>query len=83
MLQRAADNVGDDFHVAVRVHAKAHLRRDAVLVDDAQGAKVGVGRIVVIGEAEGVAGLEPAVVGVAPVFGFAEGDHVLSFVANT
>jgi hypothetical protein len=53
------------------VHAEAHFRGDAVLVDHAQVAEMGLLRIVVIGEAEGVIGIEPAMVGVAPFVGFA------------
>jgi hypothetical protein len=54
------------------MHAEAHFGRDAVLVDHAQGAEMGLLRIVVIGEAEGVVGIEPAVLGVAPFVGFAK-----------
>jgi hypothetical protein len=36
VLQRTFQHVAEDFHVAVRMRAEAHARRDAVVVDDAQ-----------------------------------------------
>ena len=75
MLQRAIYDVGDDFHVAMRVHSKAHLGRNVVFIDHPQVAEVGLLRIIIIGEAEGVVGIEPAVLGVASFVGFAYLDH--------
>ena len=48
---------------------------DPVFVDDPERAEAHVPGVMVAGEGEGVAGVEPAVVGVAAVDGFAEGDH--------
>ena len=73
--QRAFEHVADDLHVAVAVGAEAGAGGDAVLVDDAQVAEAHVARVVVVGEREAVVALEPAVVGVAAVGGFAQGDH--------
>jgi hypothetical protein len=39
-------------------------------------------RIVIIGEAESVVGIEPAVFGMAPFVGFSELIHKVSFVAQ-
>ncbi len=75
MPQGAGHDVGDDFHVPVRMQAKTHFGRDPVFVDHAQGAEMRVRRIVIIGEAEGVVGVEPAVIGVAPFVGFSNLDH--------
>ncbi len=64
----------EDFHVAVRVSGEAGAGGDAVFVDDAERAEAHVGGVVVVAEAEGVEGAEPAVVGVAAVRGFAKGE---------
>ena len=64
-VERALEHVGDDLHVAVRVGAEALAGRDAVVVDHAQRAEAHVLGVVVVGEREGVVGVEPAVVGVA------------------
>jgi hypothetical protein len=53
----------------VAVGREALAGGDAVLVDDAQGAEAHVPRVVIIGEREGVVGVEPAVVGVATFVG--------------
>ena len=66
VLQRAAQHVSDDFHVAMRMGAEALARHDEVVVDDAQAAKAHPMRIVIIREAEGVIRVEPAMIGVAP-----------------
>jgi len=65
MLDGSGEDVGEDFHVAVGVLAEAALGGDGVLVDDAEGAEAHVGGGIVVGEAEGEVGVEPAVVGVA------------------
>jgi len=82
MPQGTVDDVGDNFHVPVRMHPEAHLGRDPVLVDYAQRAEMRVLGIVVVGKAEGVVGVEPAMVGVAPFVGFSNLDHRVSFVTN-
>ena len=65
VLQRAAQDVGDDLHVSVGMQAESHSRHYQVVVDDPQAAKAVPLRIIVIGEAEGVVGIQPTVVGVA------------------
>jgi len=57
------------------VLAEAAAGSDDVVVDDAQGAEAHPGGVVVVGEAEGEVGVEPAVVGVAAFFGGTESDH--------
>src|SRR6185436_5249268 len=71
----AFEHVAHDLHVPVAVGAEAGAGGDGVVVDDAQVAHAHVGRVVVVGEREGVEALEPAVVGNTAVFGFAQGDH--------
>ena len=39
-------------------------------------------RVVVVGEREGVAAVQPAVVGVAAIGGFAKGDHRMSLLGE-
>lgn len=74
MRQLAAEDVAEDLGVAVRVGREAGVGGDAVFVEDAQGAEVSVGGVVIVGEGEGVVGVEPAVVGVAAVAGAAQSD---------
>lgn len=74
VLESAFDDVGEDFHVAVRVGGEAAAGGDVVFVDDAQAAEAHVGGVVVIGEGEGMMGLEPAMVGVAAFGGAADGE---------
>lgn len=81
VTQRAIHDIGDNLHVPVRMHPEAHLGRDKIFVDDAQGTEMSVRRVIVIGEAEGVVGIEPTVVGVASFLGFAKCDH--SFLSRT
>jgi hypothetical protein len=50
VFQRAAQNIGDDFHVAVRMRAKAAAARDGVVVDHPQRAETHVTVVVVIGK---------------------------------
>ena len=75
MTKRARESAREDLHVAVRMHAKACASSDVILVEDPKAAEMHVARIVVIGEGEGVARVQPAVVGVAAFIGLAEGDH--------
>jgi hypothetical protein len=77
--QFAGQHVADDLHVAVAVRAEAGAGGDAVFVDHAQVAEAHVLRVVVAGEGKAVERLEPAVVGIAAVLGFAQGQHVNSF----
>lgn len=76
MLEGARHDVAEDEELGVRVGAEAGGRLDAVLVDDAEGPEGLVQRVrrVVRGEAEGVEGVEPVVVGVAALGPRALGD---------
>jgi hypothetical protein len=49
--------------------------RDAVFIDYAEIAPAHVRRIVIVGEGKGMVAVEPAVVGVATILRFANGDH--------
>src|SRR5208283_1728218 len=75
MHEGPVQNVGDDFHIAVRVRGETAATGDAVIVHDAQGAKVGVARVVILGERKGKASVEPAVVGLAAVVALPNSNH--------
>src|SRR5205085_2636394 len=62
-----AQHVADNFHVPVCVRAKSRTGLDAILIDHAQWTEFHVPRVVVIRERERVEGLEPAVIGIAPL----------------
>src|SRR5690606_34254980 len=71
----ALADIGDDFHVAVRMWRKAGAGGDLVVVPDAQAPPVDPLRIMVFGEGEVVTGIEPAVVGMAEAGKRAYFDH--------
>src|SRR3954462_15105152 len=75
MGDRARADIGDDLHVAVRVGREARFGGDAVVVPDPDRAPAHPRRIVIIGEGEMVAGVQPAMVGVAERVEFADVDH--------
>src|SRR5437660_5661231 len=66
MLQRAAQDVGNNFHVPMGMRPETHSRHDQVVIDDAQAAKAHPLRIVVIGETESVITVQPAMARMAP-----------------
>ena len=71
----AFEHVGDNFHIVVRMHAKAAAGRHAVVVNHAQAAEMHMLRIVVVRERKGEVRIEPAVVGVSAFLGGTDGDH--------
>jgi len=73
--QFAFEHVTDDLHVAVAMPAEALAGRHPVLVDHPQVAEAHVFPVVVIGKGKTVLRLEPAMVGMAAVFGLAYPDH--------
>src|SRR5882762_7625473 len=75
MLERARDNVGDDFHIAMAVRGKASSGRHQVFIDHTQRAKGHVRRIVVIDKRKSVIRVEPAKIKMAARFSFANLDH--------
>ena len=74
-FERAGEDDGDDFHVAMRMGWKTAAARHPILVDHTQAAEVRVLRVVVVREGKGVITVEPAVIGVAAFFGFAQVNH--------
>ena len=75
VFQRAFEHVGKDFHIAVAMGSETVGRRHAVVVDDQQVRKALLVRIAVVAEREGVARLQPAVVGDASLLGAADIEH--------
>jgi hypothetical protein len=75
LFQRAAQHVGDNFHVAVTVGAEALAAHDLVFIDHQQRAEADVLGIVVVAEREAVFGIEPAVVGFAAGIGMTYLQH--------
>jgi hypothetical protein len=76
-------DIGDDFHVRMRMRGKAGARRDGVIVPNAQPAPLVASRVAIVGEGKMVLGLQPAMVraaqaGEAPAF-----DHVQISVSVT
>ena len=71
MRQRATEHVGDDLHVAVTMRPETSAGRDVVVVDHPQVAKTHVFRVMVVGEREAVKALQPSVIGVSTIPGFA------------
>ena len=75
MRDRALPHIGDDLHVGVRVRWKTGLRRDLVVVPDAQRAPVHALRVAVIGKREMVPRVEPAEVAAAQAVERPASDH--------
>src|SRR5439155_10807617 len=75
MLQRPAQNVSDDFHVAMGMRAEAAATRDGVIIDHPKRAESHPMRIIVIREGKRVVSVQPAVVGVAPFVGSSNCHH--------
>src|ERR1035441_2148370 len=73
--QGAGEDVGENLHVLVPVRAESLAWADAVLVDDAEGSETHVFGVVIAGEGKSVRSVEPAVVGMAALVAFANGDH--------
>jgi hypothetical protein len=74
MLEGPFEDIAEDLHVTVPVHGEALAGGDDVLIDYPKGAESHVGRVLVIGEAKAMPGLQPAMVEVAAIRGGAEGE---------
>src|SRR6266849_5271773 len=75
VLEGPLEDPGDDLHVAVAMGAEALTRLDAIVVDDTEGAKPHVLRVVIGGKREGVIRVEPAVVEMAALGRRTQNDH--------
>ena len=70
--QRALEHPGDDLHVAVGVGIKSRTRCHDVIVAHHQQSVVGVRRVVVVAEREGMFGVQPPESACEAVFGTAD-----------
>ena len=75
VLQRAAHDIGDNLHVAVRVHAEAGRGRNPVVVDYTQAAKAHVVRVVVVAEGSRMSAIEPVECRLAALGGRSSNNH--------
>src|SRR5437870_2573973 len=71
----ALEDVGNDFHVLMRVRGEASSRRYGVVVDHAERAETHVLLVVVASEGKRVMRVEPSVVRVTTVFSFSNREH--------
>src|ERR1051325_3470290 len=71
----AAQNIGDDLHVAMGMRRKSRPALDPVFIDDPQRAKTFIGRVVIIAERKAVPGLQPIDLGFAAIFGTPHRNH--------
>src|SRR3546814_4472538 len=78
MADRAFTNIGDDFHVAVRMRRKAGVRGDDIVVPDAKASPVHPVRILVVRKGEMMLGIQPAMIFPAKAFKWAQLDHLRS-----
>src|SRR3989338_3979919 len=80
MRQRAFQNVGDDFHVLMRMGRKALPGRYPVFIDDAKGAETNMFGIPVFGKGKSVIGLKPAMIKMPAVLASPDLNHALILV---
>ena len=70
MLEGAIEDIGDDFHVAVRMCGEPPAWRDTVLIDYAKRSEAHVTGVIVLAERKAVPALKPSEIGFAAIFGF-------------
>ena len=81
MGNRPLADIGDDFHVAMRVRVKPLPRRDFIIIPNAQPPPIHALSIAVMPEGEMMIGIEPTEIGLAQAFKGTEFDHGFSLVA--
>src|SRR6266851_5889414 len=75
VFQRAVQNIGDDLHIAMGVHAETAAGSDPVFVDDPKTTKAHVGRIVVIAKRKRMPAVEPIDSGLPALVAASNADH--------
>src|SRR5258708_19636317 len=75
VLKLAFKNVGDDFHIAMRMRRKAIVGSDPIFVDNTQRTESHPLRVPVIVEAESVVSLQPSVIAPPPSFASSNLNH--------
>jgi len=78
MFEGPLGDVGDPLDIPMGMHRPRRSRHEAVIVEDAQIAKPGVLRVLVIVEAEVPVGAEPAAFDMVERLPRTEDDHFLS-----
>ena len=68
-------DIGDDLHLTVRMRVEAGIRRDLVVVPDAQLAEAHALRVAVLAEAEVMPGVKPLVVKATETLERSDLDH--------
>lgn len=76
MLNGTRENIGNDLHVAVRVHAESSSGGDAVLIDNSKRPKMNMRWIVIIGKRKSMVGIEPSMIEMAAFGGGSFGEHI-------
>jgi hypothetical protein len=66
--ERTFQNITENFHIPMRVFSEPLARFHPVLINDSQGSEFPELGVVISREAECMPGLEPAVIGITPVF---------------
>src|SRR5438876_614623 len=75
MFEATRQNVSENLHVTMPVHAEAGIRRHSVVVDHAQNTKTHVLRVVIIAERKSVAAIEPIETRHAALVAASNGNH--------
>ena len=73
---RPVAHIGDDLHVGMRMRREAGLRRDRIVVPDADRTPAHPLRVVIAGETEMMPRVEPAMIGMAERSERAKVDHL-------
>src|SRR5690242_19767442 len=69
--ERSFQHITDDLHITVAMGAKTAAGLDGIIIDDAQCSELDVFGIMIIRERKTVAGIQSAVIGMAPLPGIA------------
>ena len=75
--QLALQYITDDLHITMPVGTKPRARRNTVFIDHPQITPPHELRVVITSKRKTMKRLQPAMVGVAAIEGFANGDHVV------
>src|ERR1700691_4539629 len=78
VFQRSVQNPRQDFHVAMRMHAKPLSGRDDILMQHPQGAELHVLRVVILIERKCESGIQPRQLVVAALVTRSDLNHVFS-----
>src|SRR5260370_21243385 len=78
MSQRAFQNVRENLHVAMAVRSKSGAWSDAIFIDHAQAPEAHELGVIIIRKGKRVVRVEPAMIGVTPLFTSANLYHLES-----